>query len=65
MGYSPYGCKESDTTEETQHACTHISNTRDKALRASFMEARGISIFYGNLEPLMLCSPAVSLTWMS
>ena len=25
MGYSPYGCKESDTTEVTKHAHTHIS----------------------------------------
>ena len=23
MGYSPYGCKESDTTEVTWHARTH------------------------------------------
>ena len=25
MGYSPQLCKESDTTEATQHACTHVS----------------------------------------
>ena len=23
VGYGPWGCKESDTTEVTQHACTH------------------------------------------
>ena len=26
-GYSPWGCKESDTTEETLHASTHVSIT--------------------------------------
>ena len=24
MGYSPWGCKESDTTEATEHAYTHM-----------------------------------------
>ena len=25
MGYSPWGLKESDTTEETEHPCTHYT----------------------------------------
>ena len=24
MGYSPWGCKESDMTEATEHAYTHV-----------------------------------------
>ena len=26
VGYSPWGCKELDTTEATQHTCTHVGN---------------------------------------
>ena len=32
-GYSPQGCKESDTTEATQHACTLGFRTADKRLQ--------------------------------
>ena len=31
-GYSPQGCKESDTTEATQHTCTLGFRTVDKRL---------------------------------
>ena len=29
-GYSPQGCKDSDTTEATEHTCTHATMTLTK-----------------------------------
>ena len=40
MGYSPQGCKESDMTEETEHACTKFLELEDYIVILQFQKRR-------------------------
>ena len=37
-GYSPWGLKESDSTEVTEHACTHLMNGRRQGGEGGFFK---------------------------
>ena len=62
VGYSPWGCKESDTTEQ-RHLHFHFIYLPIFAALVS-VAVRGLSLFVANRSSSLLWSPSFSLHWL-
>ena len=55
-GYSPWGCKQSDRTEVTQHACTHCSS---ECIHHIFLNHSSVDEHVGGLYILAIVENAI------